>query len=101
MLTRARTAKKAAEDNEKQHTATILYRLPPPLLTLVLHFLSLPDKLTQLTRLHHSFPPLTPTVFSSDSLTLTHHCWLRGARLLVSTICCRACVLCCASSGLV
>ena len=51
--------------------ATILHRLPQPLLTLVQHYLPLPDKLTQLTRIHRSFPPLLNASFSFDCLTLT------------------------------
>lgn len=69
----------AAEDDEKTINttaadgclSTVLHRLPPPLLTLVLHFLPLPDKLAQLTHIHHSLPPLTPATFSFDSISVT------------------------------
>ena len=101
MMTRARKQKMAAEDEQKQEmtgtaanacTSTTLSRLPQPLLILVLHFLPLPDKLTGLTRLNHSFPTLTSAAFKFDSLTLTpslQAAWRSSPRLrqLLSAVC--------------
>ena len=54
-----------------QSASTILLPLPQPLLTLVLQFLDLSIKRTQLTRLHRSFPPLQPAAFAFDCLSFT------------------------------
>ena len=45
--------------------------LPPSLLPLILQLLPPRDKLTQLTHLSHSFPPLTPTAFHYSHITFT------------------------------
>ena len=71
--------------------STILHRLPPPLLALVLQFIPLPDKLTQFPRLHRAFPPLTPPAFNYDSFTLctpARTAWRSSPRLqrLLSTV---------------
>ena len=52
-------------------TPTMLHRLPPPLLTLVLQQLPFLDKLTQLTHLHSLFPLLQPAHFSFDCISTT------------------------------
>ena len=93
MATQTSEQKMAVDDEEKKETEAIdanvctpafPQRLPQTLLTLVLHFLPLPDKLTQLTRIHRSFPPLTSAAFGFDSLTLTlplEAAWLSSPRL--------------------
>ena len=98
MMTRTRKRKGVEEDAQRRkevlakceatavvdRTSSILHRLPPPLLTFVLHFIPLDSKFAQLSHIHRSFPPLVSADFAFDAINLTaslQSAWLSSPRL--------------------
>ena len=78
-------------------TLSFVCRLSPPLVVIITQYLSLYDKLTQLTHVSPtSFPVLTPPAFECDMLTLTpavRRAWMSSAALRRLLSCVGALVL--------
>ena len=65
-------------------TASILHRLPPPIFALTLQFLTFTERLTQVTQICRSFPPLEPAAFICDAVLLSqrlYEAWSSSLRL--------------------